>query len=675
MSAPHLPGRPWRLAHSLRARVWWVAAVPALLAVALAVGWMGWRGEALALSQMAQAQAADVALLASLIEARAEQTRATLGVLARDLTPERLNPARTAPDAWATQRAVLRTFDFVDVAAADGRPLWRQSQVPLLPADLDEAVARLRTRTLAEGQDQWLAPLGRWPSEKPLALMSTVVRGPLGEVRGVLVAGLSMYSSQLLPPLVSQSAFQGETLLVYTAEGRLLHHPQASRLLGLVQDEAAWGPVLARGLAPSSGPEDRAVSQQVGDALVSQAVVPSWQWRVARISPVSSVLAPYQALRRQALGLAGVAAVLAAALATYALRHLIQPVTQLRRRALQVLERSAPAASDWPQAGGEVGELITILRQIALAQEREHQRLRVMVGQLEAILEHASIGIVVTRHRTLELLGHQASAMLGYAPGELHGQPARVLYPSEAAYAELGQQVRQQFCERGHFDGELVFRRKDGSDFWVHMLGRGVVPDDPEGGTIWIFDDITAEREARRELSWSATHDSLTGLVNRRELEQRLARLLQAEPTEFSPGEDAVRGCLLFVDLDHFKPINDGAGHAAGDLALQQIARLMEAQVRQSDTVGRLGGDEFALLLPACSVERAEQIADSLCRSVADWPLVFEGQSYPIGCSIGLVALTPALGDVRAVLHAADMACYRAKRAGRNRVAQHELVA
>ena len=175
--------------------------------------------------------------------------------------------------------------------------------------------------------------------------------------------------------------------------------------------------------------------------------------------------------------------------------------------------------------------------------------------------------------------------------------------------------------------------------------------------------------------SRSATHDSLTGLVNRRELEQRLARLLQAEPAEFGPGEDAGRGCLLFVDLDHFKPINDGAGHAAGDLALQQIARLMEAQVRQSDTVGLLGGDEFALLLPACSVERAEQIADSLCRSVADWPLVFEGQSYPIGCSIGLVALTPALGDVRAVLHAADMACYRAKRAGRNRVAQHELVA
>lgn len=646
-----------------------------MLAVALAVGWMGWRGEVLALSQMAQAQAADVALLASLIEARAEQTRATLGVLARDLSPERLDPARPAPDAWSSQRAVLRTFDFVDVAAADGRPLWRQSQVPLLPADLDEAVARLRTRTLAQGQDQLLAPLGRWPNEKPLALLSTLVRGPLGEVRGVLVAGLSLYSSQLLPPLVSQSAFQGETLLVYTAEGRLLHHPQAARLLGRVQDEALWGPVLARGLAASEEPEGRAASQQVGEVLISQAAVPSWQWRVARISPVSSVLAPYQVMRRQALGLAAVAAVLAAGLAAYALRHLTQPVTQLRRRALQVLERSAPAASDWPQAGGEVGELITILRQIALAQEREHQRLRVMVGQLEAILEHASIGIVVTRHRTLELLGHQASAMLGYAPGELHGQPARVLYPSEAAYAELGQQVRQQFSERGHFDGELVFRRKDGSDFWVHMLGRGVVPDDPEGGTIWIFDDITAEREARRELSWSATHDSLTGLVNRRELEQRLARLLQAEPAEASLGEDAVRGCLLFVDLDHFKPINDGAGHAAGDLALQQIARLMEAQVRQSDTVGRLGGDEFALLLPACSVERAEQIADSLCRTVADWQLVFEGQSYPIGCSIGLVALTPSLGDVREVLHAADMACYRAKRAGRNRVAQHALVA
>ncbi|MDD0815689.1 diguanylate cyclase [Curvibacter sp. HBC28] len=675
MSRFGLAGTVLRFFHALPFRVGLAALVPALLASALGVLYQSQRCEQLALAQLSQSQAADVALLASLVEARAEQTRSWLSVLAHALTPAQLNRPVTPAEVWPTQRSALRVFDFVDVTRGDGVPLWRHAQASLLPADLESAVAQLRAQSLADGQDHVLAPVGRWPTEKPLVLLSTAVRGPGGLLQGVLVAGLSLYSSQLMPPLVSQSTFQGDPLLIYNAEGRILHHPQAARLLGMVHDEALWGPALAQSLGEGGGVGSQGVSRQTEQHLISEADIPSLQWRMARISRLDTVLAPYREMRRQALGLAALAAVLGALLVLWSLRHLTRPLALLRRRARQVLDRSAPAASDWPQASGEVGELITTLRQIALAQDREHHRLRVMVGQLEAILEHASIGIVVTRHRTLELMGHQASAMLGYAPGELHGQPARVLYPSEAAYAELGQQVRQQFQERGYFDGELMFRRQDGSDFWVHMLGRGVVPDDPEGGTIWIFDDITAEREARRELSWSATHDSLTGLVNRRELEARLARQLQTELPAASWGEEGSRGCLLFVDLDHFKSINDGAGHAAGDVALQQVARLMEAQVRQSDTVGRLGGDEFALLLPACSVQRAERIAESLCRSIAALPLVFEGRAYPIGCSIGLVTLDHSSREVREVLHAADMACYQAKRSGRNQVAQHALTA
>ena len=137
---------------------------------------------------------------------------------------------------------------------------------------------------------------------------------------------------------------------------------------------------------------------------------------------------------------------------------------------------------------------------------------------------------------------------------------------------------------------------------------------------------------------------------------------------------------MLFVDLDHFKAVNDQAGYAAGDQVLRQVARTMEGLVRQTDTVGRLGGDEFALLLPGCTLERASQIAEALRSHIealpielsvnlpADLPIDQGPQAHAIGCSVGLIELGPQYPDVAAVLHAADMACYQAKRAGRNQV-------
>src|SRR5450830_769098 len=187
----------------------------------------------------------------------------------------------------------------------------------------------------------------------------------------------------------------------------------------------------------------------------------------------------------------------------------------------------------------------------------------------------------------------------------------------------------------------------------------------------------TSPQSASRALSWSASHDSLTGLVNRRELEHRLLLQLQ-HPVQAGPAamprDEAgeAGGCVLFVDLDHFKAVNDLAGHAAGDQVLRQVARVMEGLVRQTDTVGRLGGDEFALLLPGCTLERASQIAEALRSHIEALPILLPmdlgTQAHAIGCSIGLIELGPQYADVAAVLHAADMACYQAKRGGRNQV-------
>lgn len=289
----------------------------------------------------------------------------------------------------------------------------------------------------------------------------------------------------------------------------------------------------------------------------------------------------------------------------------------------------------------------------------------VMVAQLRAILDNASVGIAITRSGHFELLGQHACRMFGYSEDEFLGCSTRLIHTSDEAYAEFGARVRAAFRAQGHFDGEQIMRRKDGSEFWSHMLARGVVVGDPDGGTIWILEDISGAKAARDKLSWTATHDSLTQLANRREFESRLTQAM----TQFRGG----KLCVLFIDLDRFKTINDTAGHATGDEVLRQISRLLEAQVRASDTVSRLGGDEFAVLLPGCSLERAQLFAEKIRVAVDAWRLLQDGQVFSVGVSIGVAAVTPELTDMASVLCAADSACYQAKKGGRNCVATYVL--
>ena len=177
-------------------------------------------------------------------------------------------------------------------------------------------------------------------------------------------------------------------------------------------------------------------------------------------------------------------------------------------------------------------------------------------------------------------------------------------------------------------------------------------------GAVLTFNDVTESRGLTRQISYQAAHDALTGLVNRREFERRLQDAI----------ESARRGdgshVLCYLDLDRFKAINDTSGHQAGDSLLRDIAKLVRGGVRDSDTVGRLGGDEFGMLLVGCPLDKARQIADDVCRKVADHRFVWRDRIFNVGASIGLVEVATAAGSIEEVLAAADSACYQAKRQG-----------
>lgn len=185
---------------------------------------------------------------------------------------------------------------------------------------------------------------------------------------------------------------------------------------------------------------------------------------------------------------------------------------------------------------------------------------------------------------------------------------------------------------------------------------------DDEGvlrGAVMVFHDVTEARALSREISHQARHDALTGLPNRAEYKERLLRFLRRA------ADEGGRGAVLFVDLDHFKIINDTCGHHAGDEVLMQLAALMRACVRRHDTVARLDGDEFAILLEDCTREQAERIAQAICD---DGRLRRRRRAeLPVGTSIGLVPIEGGTQALDAVMRAADVACYIAKAGGRGR--------
>ena len=205
--------------------------------------------------------------------------------------------------------------------------------------------------------------------------------------------------------------------------------------------------------------------------------------------------------------------------------------------------------------------------------------------------------------------------------------------------------------------------RRDGNELYIESTASPIL--DGKGnvtGGVLVFHDVSESRELNRRLSYHASHDILTGLVNRREFENRLERALRsakARETSYA---------LCYLDLDQFKIVNDSCGHSAGDALLGQLGALLKSKIRWRDTLARLGGDEFGVLLESCSLDEAMQSAESLRIAISEYKFMWDERSFRLGVSIGVVPISADNEDVAALLSAADSACAAAKEAGRNRI-------
>lgn len=255
-----------------------------------------------------------------------------------------------------------------------------------------------------------------------------------------------------------------------------------------------------------------------------------------------------------------------------------------------------------------------------------------------------------------------AAETLGRPVEHLVGLPFDMLHAEEEQYlvdARVSDCIDAAGAIR-RWDTQLA--RDGGESLWVRVTARSIPDVDGVPVVLSVCEDITEARKLSEELSYQASHDSLTGLYNRREFELRLERALQSAKLG---GHDHV---LLYLDLDQFKVINDTCGHIAGDELLRQLSEVLRCRISRRDTLARLGGDEFGVLLEHCSPDNALRVAEAARKAIAEFRFGWAGQMFGLGVSIGLVPITSASIGINDIMSLADTACYAAKDQGRNRI-------
>jgi diguanylate cyclase (GGDEF)-like protein/PAS domain S-box-containing protein len=289
------------------------------------------------------------------------------------------------------------------------------------------------------------------------------------------------------------------------------------------------------------------------------------------------------------------------------------------------------------------------------------RRIRASEQKFWASFAHAPIGFaLLSRRGECTEVNHTLCRLLGYQHRDLLGHRfVPLLHPDDAAPVRAiladGTSTSHRLERRcRHADGRLIWSE-------LHLCPLPPSGDSAEAFAV-LVKDISEEKRHRERLSYEASHDALTGLFNRARFEQELALILDRP----SAGSGDILG---FIDLDHFKAINDSCGHPAGDDVLKSLAEIMRGRLRASDMLARLGGDEFGFLLRECPLDRGEVIAESLRAAVAGFEFDVAGRRFPITASIGVLPLDQPGNGATAVLEQVDRACYRAKNQGGDQVA------
>jgi len=297
------------------------------------------------------------------------------------------------------------------------------------------------------------------------------------------------------------------------------------------------------------------------------------------------------------------------------------------------------------------------------AQER-HTR-AILTSIADAVITTDASGCV-------DYMNHVAEELSGWALEDAHEQKFQdvfnVLDESSSGVADAIHLCLKNGNTLNTQGRELVLLHRDGNGVPIE---ESIAPirdaKDRIVGVVVVLRDVSHARKLAARIHWQATHDALTGLVNRATFDQRLEVLLG------DAVESGQTHALLYLDLDQFKIVNDTSGHVAGDELLRQVSELLSSIVRSNDTLARLGGDEFGVLLANCPASAAVRLANNIRKAIRDFRFCWEDRSFTIGVSIGVVNIDAESESMEQVLSAADAACYTAKDSGRDQVHLYQI--
>ena len=319
---------------------------------------------------------------------------------------------------------------------------------------------------------------------------------------------------------------------------------------------------------------------------------------------------------------------------------------------------------------GERGKPQRMAGSLADISDRKEAEAQTLQAKERAQVTLASIAdavITIDTFGLVEYMNPVAERLTGWRDDEARGVPLADVFSvqDEATGVALADPVARAVTDGTTIPsaGNVVLRRRHDAPIAIDFAAAPIRERGRDiAGVVLVFRDMSRERQYATRLAHLASHDALTGLLNRREFERRVSMVLAEGP--YQDGHHAV----LYLDLDEFKVVNDTCGHAAGDELLRQVSALLRPRLREGDTLARLGGDEFGVLLEHCAPAPALAIADALRKTIGDFHFQWNQRSFKIGASVGVVNLAGGPDTLAAILSAADAACYMAKDKGRNRV-------
>jgi diguanylate cyclase (GGDEF)-like protein/PAS domain S-box-containing protein len=558
-------------------------------------------------------------------------------------------------------------FCSISVVTATGAQVCSVAAAASRPIDVLRAPDWLHN-TLADDGMTISGPFVDADGDRHLVVLSHPIRDVAGAVSGavaITVDLLNYDSVHYKTALENAQLPAGSVVTIIGANGVVIARwPNAAKWVGTRSGDV---PIVRRVINNSAVQGMRAQGMDGVEKVYGIAAIRGTNWHLYAGIPVAVILTPVQQALFHNLMLGAAIAALAAALAFYMGGRIRNPI--------RLLSRAARAAAlgrmdvRVPQRGPkEVIEMGARFNEMLAARASAEQALAEEKERAEVTLASIGDAVITTDEQgKVNYLNPVAEQLTGWTALQANGLPLfNVLKLQNSVTGEPIERSLGQAIETGYLVSvadNTVLVNRHGQEFAVADCAAPIRDSQARLiGMVLVFRDISKARDLSNKLSWQASHDALTGLFNRVEFEVQLSQAMDTAK------QDSLKHALLYLDLDQFKIVNDTCGHVAGDELLRHLAVLLMEQVRDADTLARLGGDEFGVLLENCPLEQALRIAEQFRETIQDFRFAWQGKTFSIGVSIGLVPIDDKSESLAQVLSSADAACYAAKEKGRNRV-------